>query len=115
MKRIERWVQGKGPFNHCFRDRNPTGSDIVTFISKRYVEREMDIEAQPVKLGKLYEMVNLDGAQNTIRPLAFEKDQFDLVEKRTQPDDIRNDLVRKDVRGCRQLKGKSSPIILEHH
>jgi hypothetical protein len=90
------------------------GPDVVTFISKRYIEREMDIEAQPVKFGKFHEMVNLNGVRNTIRPLAFEKDQFDLVERRTQPDDIRNDLVRIDVRGCRQLKGKSSPIILEH-
>jgi hypothetical protein len=89
------------------------GSDIVTFISKRYIEREMDIEAQPVKFGKFYETVNLDRARNTIRPLTFEKDQFDLIEKRTEPDDIRNDLVRIDVRGCRQLKGESSPIILE--
>jgi len=90
------------------------GSDIVTFISKRYIEREMDIEAQLVKFGKFYEMVNLDGVRNTVRPLTFEKDQFDLIEKRTQLDDIRYDLVRIDVRGCRQLKGKSSPIILEH-
>jgi hypothetical protein len=90
------------------------GSDIITFISKRNIKREMDIEAQLMKFGKFYETVNLGGARNTIRPLTFEKDQFDLVEKRTQPDDIRNDSIRIDVRGCRQLKGESSPIILEH-
>jgi hypothetical protein len=77
------------------------GSDIVTFISKRNIEREMDIEAQLVKFGKFDETVNLDGVRNTVRLLAFEKDQFDLVEKRTQPYDIRDDLVRIDVRSCR--------------
>jgi hypothetical protein len=90
------------------------GSDIVTFISKRYIEREMDIEAQLVKSGKFYEMANLDGVRNTVRPLALEKDQFDLIEKRTQLDDIRDDVVGIDVRGRRQLKGKSSPIIFEY-
>jgi hypothetical protein len=90
------------------------GSNVVTFISKRYIEREMDIEAQLVKFGERYKMVNLDGVWITVRPLTLEKDQFDLVEKRTQPDDIGDDLVRIDVRSRGELKGKSSPIILEH-
>ena len=90
------------------------GSDVVAFISKRDIKREMNIEAQLVKFGELYEMVNFGGVWNTFRPFAFKKDQFDLIEKRTQPDDIRNHLVRIDVRGRRELKGKSSPIIFEY-
>jgi hypothetical protein len=90
------------------------GSDMVIFISKRYIEREMDIKAHLVKVGELDEVVNLGGVWDTVRLLALEKDQFDLIEKRTQLDDIRDNLIRIDVRGRRELKGKSSPIIFEH-
>jgi hypothetical protein len=114
MKRIDGWIQGEGPFNHCFHDRSSTSSDVVTFISKGYIEREMNIEAQIVTFGEFYKTVNVDGVRNTVRAFALEKDQFDLIEKRSQPDDIGDDLVRIDVRGRRKLKGKSSPIILEH-
>jgi len=90
------------------------GSDVVTFISKREIEREMDVETQPVTFGEFYEAVNLGGAWKTVRTLTLKKDQFYFIEKRSQSDDIGDDLIRIDVRGRREFKGKSSAIIFQH-
>jgi hypothetical protein len=74
----------------------------------------MDVKAHPMKEGKFDQMVDLGIVGDTVLTLALKKDQFDLIQKRTQPDDIRDDLIRIDVRGRRQLKGESSPIIFEY-
>ena len=67
-----------------------------------------------MKKGKFDQMVDLNMVGDTVLIFVLKKDQFDLIEKRTQPDDIRDDLIWVDVRGRRQLKGKSSPIIFKH-
>jgi hypothetical protein len=97
-KDVIKHITNNGKYPFCYQ-KFPDGSDIITFISKRYIEREMNIKTQLVELGEFDEMVNLNRVWNAFRSLAFKKDQFNLVERRTQPDDIRDDLVRIDVRG----------------
>ena len=74
----------------------------------------MYVEAQLVKVGEFYQIVDLGLVGDTALALALKKNQFDLIKGRSQLGHIRDDLIRIDVRGRCQLKGKSSPIISQH-
>jgi hypothetical protein len=114
MKDIERRVEAQGLLDHPSHDGGAPCPHLLAFIPKGDIDREMDVEPHPMTKGKFNQMVDLSIVGDTVLTLAFKKDQFDLIEKRTQPNDVRDDLVRVDIRGRGELKRKSSLIIFEH-
>jgi hypothetical protein len=114
MKDVERRVEAESLLDYPSCDGDSCCPHLLALISEGDIDGKMDIKAHPMKEGKFDQMVNLSIVGDTVLTLALKKDQFNLIQKRTQPDNVRDDLIRIDVGGCRQLKGESSPIILEY-
>ena len=114
MKDVEGRVEVEGLLDHPSYDGDPCCPRLLALISEGDIDGKMDVEAHPMKEGKFDQMVDLSIVGDTVLTLALKKDQFDLIQKRTQPDNVRDDLIRIDVGGRRQLKGESSPIIFEY-
>jgi hypothetical protein len=114
MKDVERRVETEGLLDHPSYDGDSCCPYLLVLISKGDIDGKMDVEPHTMRKGKVNQTADLTIVGDAVLPAALKKDQFDFIEKRTQPDDIGDDLVRIDVGGRGELKWKSSPIIFEH-
>ena len=114
MKDVERRVEAEGLPDHPSYDGDSCCPYLLALISKGDIDGKMDVEPHTMRKGKINQTVDLTIVGDAVLPAALEKNQFDLIEKRAQLNDIRDDLIRIDVGGRGELKGKPSPIIFEH-
>ena len=112
MKGIERWVKRPGPFYHLFCNGNSFQPRFLRLIAEGDIGGKMDVEAHPVLRGEFLQTTDLDIAGEGVGTLAFEENQFNLVEERSESGHIRNDLIGIYIRGRRQFEGELPPVIL---
>ena len=73
-------------------------------ISKTYENGEMDIKTHFAMNGEVHQSLDFPFIGEIIQTLAFKKDQLHLIKKRGEGGYIWDDMIRVDIRGCRQLK-----------
>ena len=106
MEGISGRVEAKSSFNYFFYNRDSLRPHSLTFVSKEYIDGEMDIKIYLLMEGEIYQCTELDIVGKIILALALKKNQFDFIKKWTEPNHVWNNLIGEDIRSRGQLKWK---------